>query len=425
MRILVITPFYAPDLGPSAALYEMLCEELVRLGHEVSVISAVPHYPTGRVSNDFKGRLVQQENRRGVEVKRVWVPSINRSSLSQRLLSFLCYQLLAVLVGIRRRYDVVIASNPAFEVALPLLLLGFARGKRVIYSVHEIYPDVGIKLGIFRNRAVIGVVEWMERLCCNRAAYVRVISDGYKQALAAKGVPSSKLAVIWDWIDTDFVRPLPRRNPFSAEWGLDDLFVVMYAGNIGPTQGLESVVEAARLLVSESSIRFVFVGEGAAKSELEQLAESRGLKNTLFIPFQSREMLPQVLATADVSLVTLKRGLGADSVPSKLYSILASGRPVIASVDAASDTSRLAREAQCGTFAEPENPSALANAILNLAHDASLRQRLGENGRNYVWNFRSKRDAAERFQELILSSVNCPMKPVEEGSRQGQAVPHV
>jgi colanic acid biosynthesis glycosyl transferase WcaI len=425
VRILVITPFYAPDLGPSAALYEMLCEELVRLGHEVSVISAVPHYPSGRVSDDFKGSLVQRENRRGVAVTRVWVPSVNRSRLGQRLLSFLCYQLLAVSVGIGRRYDVLIASNPSFEVALPLLLLGFVRRKRVIYSVHEIYPDVGIKLGIFRHSTVIRFVEWMERFCCNRATYTRVISEGYKRTLEGKGLPSSKLAVIWDWIDTDFIRPLPRHNAFSAQWGLDDVFVVMYAGNIGPTQGLESVVEAAQLLANESSIRFVFVGDGAAKSGLKQLAESKGLKNTLFIPFQSREMLPQVLATADVSLVTLKTNLGSDSVPSKLYSILASGRPVIAAVDLHSDTSMLVRESRCGAVVEAENPDALANSILGLAHDADLRRRLGENGRNYVWAFRSKRGAAEHFQELILSSANRPMKRVEEKSRQSQAVPHV
>jgi putative colanic acid biosynthesis glycosyltransferase WcaI len=424
VRILVITPFYAPDLGPSAALYEMLCEELVRLGHEVSVISAVPHYPTGRVSKDFRGHLVQRENRRGVDVTRVWVPSVDRSKLSQRLLSFMCYQLLAAFIEIRRRYDVVIVTNPAFEVALPLFLLGFVRRKRVIYSVQEIYPDVGIKLGIFRHRAVISFVEWMERFCCNRAAYVHVISEGYKRALEAKGIPSSKLTVIWDWIDTDFVRPLPRRNAFSARWGLDDLLVVMYAGNIGPTQGLESVVQAAQLLAGEASICFVFVGDGTAKAELEQSVRSKGLKNILFIPFQPREMLTQVLATADISLVALKKGLGADSVPSKFYSILASGRPVVAAVDSDSDISSLIRESQCGMIAEPENPSALVSAILDLARDASLRGYFGENGRNFVSNFRSKGQAAERFQELLLSTSDHQKKLIEKVAPENQAASH-
>jgi colanic acid biosynthesis glycosyl transferase WcaI len=425
VRILIITPFYAPDLGPSAALYEMLSEELVRLGNEVSVISAVPHYPTGRVSKDFRGRLFRRENRDGVDVTRVWVPSVDRSRLSLRLLSFLCYQLLAAFVGIRRRYDVVIVSNPAFEIALPLFLLGFVRRKHVIYSVHEIYPDVGVKLGIFRHGAVISFVEWMERFCCNRAAYVRVISEGYKRALEAKGVPSSKLAVIWDWIDTDFVRPMPRRNAFSTQWGLDDLLVVMYAGNIGPTQGLESVVQAAQLLTRESSIRFIFVGDGTAKPGLEQLVRSKGLKNVVFIPFQPREMLPQVLATADVSLVTLKKGLGADSVPSKFYSILASGRPVVAAVDSGSDISALIRESRSGMISEPENPSALVSAILDLARDATLRRCFGENGRNYVSNCRSKRQAAKRFQELILRvSDRCKRLIEEEGVSESQAASH-
>lgn len=422
MRILVITPYYAPDLGASAGLYEMLCQELVCLGHEVSVISAVPHYPTGRVSSDFKGRLIQREKCRGVDVTRVWVPSLNRSNLGQRLLIFLCYQLLAVFVGMRRRYEVVIASNPAFEVALPLLYLGFVWGKRVIYSVHEIYPDVGVKLGIFRNRAVIAAIDWMERLCFRRAAYVRVISEGYKKSLEARGVPESKLVVIGDWINTDFVRPQPRRNAFSAEWGLDDLFVVMYAGNIGPTQGLESVVETAQLLAAKPSIRFVFVGEGASKAGLEALAKSRGLKNILFAPFQAREVLPQVLATADVSLVTLKEGLAANSVPSKFFSILASGRPVIASVDPDSDISALVRASQCGVVAEPENPHALADKILDLSHDVTRRDWFGENGRNYVSRFRSKRQAAERFQSLIVSSPSPTKQPAVKPVQEGQVV---
>ena len=420
MRILVITPFYAPDLGPSAALYEMLCEELVQLGHEVSVISAAPHYPTGRASEDFRGHLVQREHRRGVDVTRVWVPSVDRSKLSQRLLSFLCYQLLAAFAGIRRRYDVVIVSSPAFEVALPLLLLGFARRKRVIYSVHEIYPEVGTKLGIFRHRAVIRLVEWMEQFCCNRAASIRVISEGYKRALETKGIPSGKLSVIWDWVDPDFVRPLPRRNAFSTQWGLDQRLVVMYAGNIGPTQGLESVVEAAQLLASEPSIRFVFVGDGTSKAELEQSVRSKGLHNVLFIPFQPREMLPQVLATSDISLVALRKGLGADSVPSKLYSILASGRPVVAAADSDSDIASLIRESQCGMVTQPENPGALARAIRKLACDASLRDYFGENGRRFALNFCSKTQAAKRFQELLLSTSN-PRKQTEERAPQDPA----
>jgi len=414
MRILVLTPFYAPDLGPSASLYEMLCEELVRLGHEVAVICAVPHYPSGRVPAEFRGRWAWREHRNGVEVTRVWVPSLNRARLGLRLFAFLCYQVLAARAGLRVRCDVVIASSPGFEIALPLFVLAFARRIPFLYSVHEIYPEVGVASGIFRSRALIRLLEWLERLCCEWAARVRVLSDGYRRMLEAKGVPSAKLAVIGDWVDPDFVRPLPRRNSFSSRWGLEHGFVAMYAGNLGPTQGLECVVDAAGLLAGESSIRFVLVGDGTARAELEERVRAKGLTNVAFVPFQARAILPQVLASANVSLLTLKKGMGTDSVPSKLYSILASGRPLVAAVDEGTDIARLVNEAGCGLRVAPEDPRALRDAILELCRDAEKCRWMGENGRDYVMICGSKTWAAERFHELLRSALPSRKEPAQE-----------
>jgi colanic acid biosynthesis glycosyl transferase WcaI len=403
VRVLVLTAFYAPDLGANAALYEMLCEELVHLGCDVSVISAVPHYPTGRVAKEFRGRLVQRERRQGVDVTRVWVPSVDRARLSMRLLGFICFQVLAAAVGLTRRYDVLVAGGPALESLLPLLALGVLRRKPVIYSIHDIYPDVGVKLGIFRHRPVIKAIDWMERQCCQRASYVRVLSEGHRRVLESKATPESKLRVIWDWVDTDFIHPLPRRNAFAAQWGLDTQFVVMYAGNLGLTQGLEQLVEAARLLMEEPTIRIVLMGDGAAKGSLQQSVERAGLGNVQFIPFQERELLPWVLASADVSLIMLKTGMGRDSVPSKCYSIMASGRPIIASVDQGSDTWHMIQQVGCGLCVEPGSPRALAAAILELFRNDARRARFGALGRAYVVERHSKSHAGEEFHRLALA----------------------
>jgi len=389
----------------------MLSEDLVRMGHQVSVIAAVPHYPTGMVSAEFRGRLVQREQRNGVDVTRVWVPSVNRARLGQRLLTFISYQFLSTFVGLRRHYDVLIATNPALEVGLPFLVLGVLRRKPAVFSVQDIYPDVGVKLGVFQYRPVIRAIDIMERFCLDRAGYVQVISEGFRQSLRAKGLPDSKLMVIPNWIDTDLVQPMPRANQFSARWGLSDAFIVMYAGNMGLSQGLEHVVEAAILLADEPSIRFVFVGDGAGKDSLQQVAHSSGLTNIQFIPFQPRELLPQVLASADVSLITLKRGVGTDSVPSKCYSILASGRPVIAAVDQGSDTWNLIHQADCGLCVEPENPQALADAILQLYRDEGYRAHLGANGRAYAVQHHSRMAAAREFHRLL-----CALVPEEKVS---------
>jgi colanic acid biosynthesis glycosyl transferase WcaI len=342
--------------------------------------------------------------------------------LGLRLLSFFCFQVLAAAVGLTRRYNVLLASGPALEVLLPVVALGVWRRKPMIYSIHEIYPDVAVKLGVFRHPQVINLLDWMERFCCQRAGYVRVLSEGYKRVLESKGTPESKLAVIWDWIDADFIRPLPHRNPFSAQWELDDRFVVMYAGNLGLTQGLEQVVEAARLLAEVPGIRIVLVGDGAAKGSLQQSVERSGLRNVQFIPFQDRELLPWVLASADVSLLTLKRGVGKDSVPSKCYSIMASGRPIIASVDEGSDTWNVIQQACCGLCVAPENPRALAGAILDCFRNDAYRARLAANGREYVVRRHSKLAAAQQFYNLLRSLVREEKALSPEGVRHRRAV---
>lgn len=419
MRVLLITPFYTPDLGPSAPLYTMLCEDLVHLGCQVSVIAAVPHYPSGTVSPEFRGHPTQRERQNGVDVTRVWVPSVNRARLGQRLLTFVSYQFLATFVGLRRHYDVLIASNPALEAGLPFLVLGALRRKPAVFSVQDIYPDVGVKLGVFKYRPIIRAIDIMERFCLDQAGYVQVISEGFRQSLRAKGLPNSKLVVIPNWIDTDFIQPMSHANEFSTHWGLSDAFVVIYAGNIGLSQGLEHVVEATRLLAKEPSIRFVFVGDGAGKDGLQEAARSSGLSNIQFTPFQPRELLPQVLASADVSLITLKRGVGADSVPSKCYSILASGRPVIAAVDQGSDTWNLIHQANCGLCVEPENPQALADAILQLYRDEDYRAELGANGRTYVVQHHSRMAAARAFHQLLCSIASERQSSPKEAETHG------
>jgi len=227
------------------------------------------------------------------------------------------------------------------------------------------------------------------------------LSEGYAGALRAKGVPAEKISVIYDWLDTAFIQPRPRSNPFSRHWGLEDEFVVMYAGNLGYTQGLEQVLEAARLLAGEPSVRFVFVGDGPVKAGLEQAAAIGGLRNVRFIPMQPREVLPDVLASADVSLITLKKGFASDSVPSKFYSILASGRPLIAAVDDHGDTAGLVRESGGGLQVPPENPEKLAATILRLCADEAERRRMGERGRAFVVERHSREAAARAFDGIL------------------------
>jgi colanic acid biosynthesis glycosyl transferase WcaI len=403
---MIFGALYEPDLGPSAPLFTMLCENLVRLGHQVTMITMVPHYPSGQVAKEYRGVWLGKSIENGVEVIRVGLPSVDRSNLSKRMLQFIAYQLGATWAGFGKRYDVVMASSSSLTAWLPFFAMVFLRHKPAIYSVYDVYPAVGVTLKVFRNKSVIALVSSMERFCLRHATIVRVISDSFRPELRRMGVPDEKMALVYDWVDTKLVHPMPRENAFSQVHNLNGQFVVLYAGNIGLSQGLEIVLSAAEKLRDQQDIRFVLVGDGANRERLAADAEKRKLENVKFIPFQPRQQLPEVLASADVSLVSLQRGIGVGSLPSKTYSILASGRPIIASVDENSETWNLIQRADAGLCVSPEDPTALVDAILTLKNDPALRERLGFNGRNYAEREHSPQCGTVKIQELLMAAIS-------------------
>jgi colanic acid biosynthesis glycosyl transferase WcaI len=214
------------------------------------------------------------------------------------------------------------------------------------------------------------------------------------------------LCLIYDWADTQAIRPLPRANSFAAEQGLSNQFVLLYAGNIGLSQGLESILDAARMIDEQSDISFVFVGDGTGRNALVEKAKSYQLKNVRFIPFQPRERVSEVFASADISLVSLKKGSGSGSLPSKTFSIMASERPIIASVDPDSDTWDLIQRSGCGVCIRPDSPELIIDAIQMLKKDPQLRLEMAKKGRQYVLEHHSPASAAVEFEQLLLNVIN-------------------
>jgi colanic acid biosynthesis glycosyl transferase WcaI len=298
-------------------------------------------------------------------------------------------------------YDVVLTPSPPLTNGLAAFLLSRLRGVPYVYNVQDIYPDVAIRMGVLTNPRVIAFFKRMESFVYYRAAAVSVISEGFRRNLLGKGVPDDKIEIIPNFMDTDFVRPLPRHNGFSAEHGLDDRFVVLFAGNVGMSQGLMKVLDTARLLEDHEDILFLIVGNGAAKPGLQDYAEDLGLENVRFLPFQPHEDLPEMYASSDVCLVPLRKGFTGESVPCKVFTITAAGRPLIASVDRDSDTYRFVEKAECGLWVEPENPDALAEAILTLYHDPDRRERLGRNGRAHVEARYTPQVVARQYASLL------------------------
>lgn len=379
-----------------------LAESLVSLGNQVTVLAAVPHFPSGFVPQEYRRKLWRWEYCNGVRVGRAWIPSGSRANLIHRSLTFIFYQILVTLAGLRLEYDVAFIANPAIETGLPLILLEWMRRKPAIFGVWDVYPEVGVQMGLLRSQMIIRMIAFLEDICLHTAKYIQVLGEGFVSVLAQHKIKSEKIIVIPPWLDTSLIRPMPRKNLFSYEYGLDEKFVVLYAGNLGRSQGLDIVLETARELANESEILFIFVGDGAAKEQL--INQAGGLNNVRFLPLQPRERLSEMLASADLSLVILKRGIGFSSLPSKTFSILSSARPVLACVDENSETWNLVERSQSGLCVLPENPEAIARAILSLKVNPVRRKVMGKNGRVWVEKYHSSQAAAKHF-ELLFNSV--------------------
>jgi colanic acid biosynthesis glycosyl transferase WcaI len=232
-----------------------------------------------------------------------------------------------------------------------------------------------------------------------------VLSEGMKEKLLVRGVKEVKVSVIPDFIDTGIMYPREKKNQFSREYGLEDRFVIMYAGNVGIPHGVEVLVETAELLRDRKDMLFCIVGRGEHKERLAKLALDRGLENMTFPPRQPETMVPYIWASADVSTVTYRSGLADFSVPSKLLYIMASGRPAVVSCDEGSDTCRLVRDSGCGICVPPEDPGAMRRAILRLSEDHQLRKEMGERGFKYVKTHFVRDVVADRFEELFFRLV--------------------
>lgn len=405
IRIGVVTPQYAPDLGPSAPVYTSLCEGLQRRGHDVRVVTAVPHYGGARWEGGKPWRVWHREERNGVPLVRVPVVRDPRRSTLRRLLYHASFNAGAAWALARLpRPDVLLADGPALWSGIPLLTTAIRRRIPFVYVLHDIYPDVLVQLGIVSGRRAIAAVEAVEQFFYRRMARASVLSEGARETLVRKGVPADKVAVIPIGVDVEFLRPLPRQNALRAAWGLQDEFTVLHAGNVGLSQDLETLVRAAAAVKDRGDIRFVVVGEGPCKPELERLAAGLGASNIQFRPFQPREDLPYVYALADVCLVSLKSSVVSESVPSKAYSILASGRPMIAQVHEASETSRLVRMAECGLRVAPGDVDGLVAAILSLCRDRERAAAMGMSGRRFAEEHHST-DVVTRQYEALLQEV--------------------
>lgn len=403
MKILLIAIQFPPDVNSTGNLMAQLAETWIGRGHQVSVITSLPHYRHFRVEEPFRGMLWQREQRASLDILRLWVYAPGKKSMLNRLINYLSFAIGATLAGIfwRSRSDVILCTNGSFFSGVAAWLIGAMKRIPFIYNVQDLYPEVPVAAGQLRNPWAIETLRRVEAFMYGKAAQVSVIAAVMRDNLLAKGVPAARVQLIPNFVNGDFIRPLPRSNDFSQGHGLENKFVVMHAGNLGYVYDLESLLEAARLLEQEKEIVFLIVGEGVAKAGLEQRAKSLALANVRFLPFQPHDQLPWLRASADVQVSLYKNGAARHSMPSKIYEIMASGRPLLARAEADSAVRRLVEDSACGLCVEPENSRQLADAIVKLFADPELRQRLADNGRRHAVETYSQERVAMLYEQLM------------------------
>ena len=401
MKIVYVVPHFAPDVAPTGSLATQIVDEWAKRGHTIEVITSLPWYREHQVEEGYGGKLVRHEDTPWGRITRLHpFPAPDKRNLARRALSFGGYSTLSAAVGARGgRADVVVAMSPPLTLGVTGWTIAKARRAPFVFNVQDIFPDVAVEIGAIQKPSVIRAAFKLERWCYRHADAVTVLSDDLANNVRNKSPFPEKVHVIPNFVDTHAIRPGPNQNGYRKEFGLDGKKVVMYAGNVGLSQSLDIVIDAARTLSDNEDVMFVVNGQGARRAALEERA--RGLTNVRFVDLQPPERLPEVLAAGDIHLVPLRTGLASSSFPSKTYSILAAGRPLIASIDQGSEIARVVERAGAGITVSPEDPAALTDAIRRLLASPEEAEEMGRRGRDYVERFVSPASVAEAYEALF------------------------
>lgn len=419
MRFLVLCPHFEPDVAPTGVVISRLTAELAANGHELDVVTSLPWYRNHRIEPGWKGRPRRVEATPNGSVIRLHPFPSDKSSLPARALGFAGFTAIATLQSllVRRRPDVVLAMSPP----LTLGLAGWLAARRwrapLIFNIQDVFPDVAIEVGALSSRRAIGLARRLERFCYRRADAVTVLSDDLRRNVEAKlarrgpltsGRSHTRVVTIPNFVDTTAVSPQPHENSYRREHGLAGKLVVMYAGNLGHSQPFDLMLDAAAALADREDVVFVANGDGVARPALAEAAAR--LPNLRLVGYQPAERLAEVLAAADVHLILLKEGLAAASVPSKSYSILAAGRPVLAAVDPGTEVATMIDSAGAGSVVPPGDAQRFVAALERMLADPDTLREQGRSGREWVEGWASAASVAARY-ETLASDLTGPGRP--------------
>jgi colanic acid biosynthesis glycosyl transferase WcaI len=418
-HVLIISRYYPPEIAVAGVCVSEMATRLVKLGHQVTVLTTVPNYPTGIIPKEYRGHLIQSEVLDGVRVIRVWCYIAPNKGFFRRILAQFSFGCLAPLLSwnqVGHPDIIIVGSPPLFNVIAGRIL---ARLKRCpfIFMVADIWPESAIQLGVLRNRVLIRLSEWLEWSTYQKASLVWAVTEGMRNTLIVRGLAPEHVFLLTNGVDCTKFLPQSKAQA-RIELGWDDRFTVLYAGGHGIMHGLTTILDVAERMLDREDVHFILVGEGSEKANLIVQSQKRQLKNVTFIDGQPHERMPLLLAASDVSLVPARKvPLFQGMLPIKMFETMACARPMVLAVDG--EARRVAeQEAKAAIAVEPENVGALVSAIVYLYKHPEIGEEMGQRGREYVkfhFDYERVTEALERHLKLLLGKyipVTLPDIPV-------------
>lgn len=406
MHVLLLTSIFPPDIGANAKRMMHLAENLCERGHQVTVVTGFPHYPTGIISPEYRKRLWVREMQNGYVVARTYIYASPERTFMRRVANFGSFTASSVLAMIvLRQVDIIITICPPLLSGLSAALVSRIKQVPFVFDIQDLYPESAIICGYLRNPLLIRFSHLLANFIYKRSAGLVVISEGFQRELEQKGIPMEKIHIVPNWVDLDLFKP-GSGSAIRHKYGLQGKLVVAFLGTLGPAQAPLSIVKAADLLRDEDDIQFMFVGHGIEKESMVAYVDEYKLSNVLFVPPQPHNEVPGFVDAADVCLVHLKQSWLYDrvTIPSKTYEYMALGKPII--MAAGGEAARFISEADCGIAIQPEDPEILAQAILQLRDAPQQRQRYGQRGRSLVERSFSRKAVLDEYITLIESLGN-------------------
>ncbi len=404
MKILFLSHYFPPEVNaPATRTYEH-CRRWVELGHEVTVVSCVPHHPMGKAYPGYRNRLIQTEYKDGIRAVKVLTYITANEGFLKRTWNYVFYMLMATVIApFLPRADIVISTSPQFFNGLAGYFVSRLKRCPWVLEIRDLWPESILAVGAIKNRHVIRVLEAIERFVYHKADHIVPVTYAFERHIAAHGGNSEHITVIRNGVDLKFFEPRTKDSEFARRLGVEGKFIAAYLGTHGMAHGLDLLIETAEKLRHRNDIVILLAGDGAERKRLLAEIENRGLTNIKLLGQLPKTEMPKLWSITDVSLVILKKlDLFLTVIPSKIFESMAMRQPIILGV--AGESAELIQESGAGIAIEPENVEQLVAAILSLADSTTLRHELGAKGRRYVEANFDRTILADRFERLLIAT---------------------